>query len=304
LNSGRALIGGNAVLQDFTIGNEVNTRGDGAYDHRRPFSFVVNGDLCWSSGSLFPDGSNRPEPSFREDLRLSGTWSKGAEGCESTPIYLRQRVGMNYPNYSRLDDELADMQDRLRELSQLLKDCPNSQTATSSSLYGGLWFSGPSEPEKRRYCATVQIATWNQHQWRAFQSLDPEAEWVVNLVGGPSDQVIFEGAQWPGIGDHALFNIPGGQDILIRGGHRGHILAVDSELEQPYGVANGLVVVGSVKSLIQINRPHCGCRCCSICQHEEQNTVSLASSIFEGLPKKPIVDVSPAQFPVGMKNFF
>jgi len=265
---GRALIGGDATFLDYTIGNGI----DGE-DHYKPFSLIVGGNLCWNSGSLFPDGSNRPHPSAAEFLYLFGDFvADPSNNCAGTPQYLQDRLASG--QFQNITSGMIDLQNKLRAISWSLLDCPADQLAVgtpSSGGDGGYFFTGPRSPRDHTYCTTVQISDWNAAQYRAFISLDPEASWIVNLVGDPSTAVQFQGALWPGIGHKTVINIPGGNDIKILGGERGNILAVDSNLWQPYGVAEGVVIVDNVKVFVQANRIYCECDCHDEHDHEHDH---------------------------------
>ena len=68
---GRLLVRGDVFIapDGFSLGMELRTRAEDCEDARRPYALVLGGDtLCWSHGTLFPDGSGSPFPSPAEGI--------------------------------------------------------------------------------------------------------------------------------------------------------------------------------------------------------------------------------------------
>jgi fibro-slime domain-containing protein/choice-of-anchor A domain-containing protein len=79
---GRVAVGNNADVSGFSVGYDLQTLNgpDGVV----PFAFVVSGDLIFSSGAVYPDGSNVPYPGPIEGIYVGQNFTG--------PQYLQQRI--------------------------------------------------------------------------------------------------------------------------------------------------------------------------------------------------------------------
>jgi len=224
---GAAAVGGNVSLGNgFSIGDQITAN--------LPFSLIVNENLTWGSGALFPansqmfvGGSLNAPP----DLAIHRT-NVPCFGCLTAQFNAAQTC---YLGFSNAFAALAANTNQQVLFSSLMITCQGN-----ASQY------------------VVQVSPQNLAQSTGYllsSSCNSSANFVINIIG--VGNVGFSGGSFPTVGQ-LLYNIPGGNLITVSGtAVTGSILAPNSNFIQNGGVVMGKVVVGNAALVLQINVPIC-----------------------------------------------
>jgi len=237
---GRAAVGNNAWVSGFSVGHELQPLGaDGVL----PFAFVVSGDLNFTAGSVFPDGSNTPYPGPIEGIYVGGHFSGDA--------YLAARVT---GGPGSLAGYFTAGRQCYNQFSAQFAATPDN--VVQSVQYGGLFLHCNSNTAAA-YSVTVLDTVFNSITYYTLDNCNFQASWVINIGG--TGTVNFFGGSFPAVAGGLVYNVLGTNRVLNVTGTAvtGHILAPWNILNQTASVIWGKVVVGDVLNLNQVNKPYC-----------------------------------------------
>jgi len=232
---GRLAVQGSVTLgSGYAIGTQISTA-----DTSSTFSLIA-GDLSWSSGALYPDGS------------AAAIESALVADAASVPSYLQDRVDTCTSSdclasaFSAAFNCFSNLQSSLNAVSSnvdvVLQNSAIQVTCSDSSAY--------------RYVASITSDMLAGATWYNLINCSSNAQWIFN-IGGSSD-VSFHGSAIPVSADNVIYNVLGsGRTISVNTGVNGAILAPSNTLNQTGGVIRGVVIVGNVEFALQINRPSC-----------------------------------------------
>jgi choice-of-anchor A domain-containing protein len=238
---GRVAVGNNADVSGFSVGRELNTLN--GPDADLPFAFVVSGDLTFTSGGVYPDGTNNYLPGNAEGIYVGGTFTG--------PQYLQQRVT---GGPGRLDSYFNAARQCYSQFSNTFAATPDN--VLQSVQYGGLFLHCNSKTSAA-YSVTVPDTVFNSITYYTLDNCNFQASWVINIGG--SGTVNFFGGSFPAVAGGLVYNVLGSNRVInVTGtGVTGHILAPWNFLNQTASVIVGKVVVGNVINLVQVNKPAC-----------------------------------------------
>jgi len=234
-----------SMTQGFSIGSEiVLTYPNLNISNVSPslfvgYSFIVGDDLTWNSGELYPD-------TVQAEYALVGGSFQGAS-------YLGTRIYNNATALSTLPEHFSNAQSYYTAIQDNLNI--QTSTATYTNQYSGLFVTCASSSS--RYVLSVNsndlsASTW----WSVDASCQYGATWVINVVG--NGDVMFQGANFPGIGEQIVYNIIGSDRLItVSSGVNGNILAPNNQFVQTGGVTSGLVIVQDIQYISSAENPNC-----------------------------------------------
>jgi fibro-slime domain-containing protein/choice-of-anchor A domain-containing protein len=238
---GRVAVGNNADVSGFSVGRELQTLN--GPDGNLPFAFVVSGNLIFSSGGVYPDGSNNYLPGIEEGIYVGGDFTG--------PLYLQQRIT---GGPGRLDAYFNAARQCYSTFSTQFAAVTDN--VVQSVQYGGL-FLHCNSATAAAYSVTVLDTVFNSITYYTLDNCNFQASWVINIAG--SGTVDFFGGSFPAVAGGLVYNVLGTNRVVnVTGtGVTGHILAPWNFLNQTASVIVGKVVVGNVINLVQVNKPAC-----------------------------------------------
>jgi len=234
-----------------SVGYQLRTGGSSAADNSYPYSLVVGGNLNFVSGAIYPDGSGLPYLGAREDIFVGGS-------STGEPDLVGRSTGSCAGNAGCLND---DFDNALAYYTQLQAAFASvADNAHASIIYDGFTLVC-DDATSSSYSVTVDGSLFADGAFTYYtidSSCNVNAQLVIN-IGGSGD-VFFEGDNIHGWAQELiLFNILGsGRVINIDTEVDGSILSPMNTYYQPDdGVVKGLVIVGDIQQVLQINRLYC-----------------------------------------------
>jgi len=211
------------------------------------YSFIGGHDVTWGSGALYPDYTY-----LRPEFGYAGDSFNG-------PSYLAERMIMNNTvEGHNLDDDFENARSYYASLSQNF--ALEVDNVVSSVQWSGLFLdcTGATETSNGlpRYIITLDADIFASISWYSLVNCSSEGVWIINIGG--TDDVTFQGGDFPGISERVLFNVLGsGRTINVASGVAGNILGPNNYFSQTGGVTHGLVIVGDILASLSATNPNC-----------------------------------------------
>jgi len=249
---GRVASLGNVTFgSGFSVGSAVHNVDPNATDYVRPWSLVVGLDLIWLSGALFPDG--RTTASKEEGMYVAGSISQ-------TPSYLTSRQTGGPCNGCLAASFQGAYNYYVNVSTKFSRAAANAMAIYSND---GIFLTS-TDVNADRYYLKIDSETFNRATYWSTNNLNIAAEFIVTITG--ITDVVFSGGSFPSIPERTVFNIPGQRTIHVANRATGHILAPDAVLSQTGGDEVGMVIVNSIESFVEAEKPNCPIEyCCKYC---------------------------------------
>jgi len=242
---GRLAVQGNAHFgYGYSVGYELQTA-VGIPDRHLPFSLIVEGDLTWGSGALYPQGNGIPYPGLQENMFVGGTFS-----TNQTDLVAR-----------RTEDCAGDagcLDDTFNSAKTCYTGYSNNIAAVADNVAKNIEWSGLSitcnDASATAYYVSLTSAEFGSFTYTTLGNCNYQAQWYINIRG--TDDVSISGDSFPSVPGGTVYNVVGcGRTITVHDTQlSGSFLAPCSTLNQPNGVINGKVVAGNIAASLQINR--------------------------------------------------
>jgi len=245
---GRLAAHGNVNLGSFSIGASIDT--SSGFDNYAPYALIAS-SLTWSSGALYPDGTNSSEieNAFVGSSSQVASYlqSRITGSCNDSTDCLATIFDNAYSCYTAAQSSLANQTDNVeQEVGQSLLQLTCS-TSDQSTYYVTLTSS------------TLQSATYFN-----LSNCNSDAQWIINIAAD-SGSVSLSGASFPVAAENIIYNILGSErTIFVDNALSGSILSPSNYLNQSSGVIDGNVVVAGILDMRQINKPDCSAASASI----------------------------------------
>eukprot|EP01114_Cavostelium_apophysatum_P017282 TRINITY_DN50_c0_g1_i1.p1 TRINITY_DN50_c0_g1~~TRINITY_DN50_c0_g1_i1.p1 ORF type:complete len:895 (+),score=192.43 TRINITY_DN50_c0_g1_i1:91-2775(+) len=228
----------------YSVGYSLDTSANGD-DNSLPYSLIGGGDVSWTSGAIFPSGTNGRGDA--EGMFVGGSFT----GSEDLALRV---TGGPCPTPGCLDDEFDDAHTCYNIFqASLAGHADNVQKVIE---WSGLYLTCDTNDADVNYVSLLP-SEMSQYTWVSLTNCNPDARWVIN-VGG-SGNVTLNGAYWGLDSSAVLWNIQGsGRFINVFNVQvPGTILSPNNILNQPSGQIDGRVVVGDVVTALNILSPGC-----------------------------------------------
>jgi fibro-slime domain-containing protein/choice-of-anchor A domain-containing protein len=232
----------------YSVGYELRTGGPTAIDASLPYSLVVGRDATFASGVVYPDGSNYPYAGAQENIFVGGTFT--------APDYLQsRRTGGPCATDGCLDADFDNAQAYYTVLQSSFGSVSDSATTVVDGT--GLLTITCADETNAFISTTVDGADLSKTNTWATSNCYAGGQLVINVVG--SGDVAFNGNNIDWTQEKVLYNILGsGRTVTINTEVDGNILMPNNIYYQPgSGVVKGLLIAGTVKQALQINRVEC-----------------------------------------------
>jgi len=241
---GRLAVRNNAVIgSGWSVGYQTHSV---ATDLTLPYAMVVGGDLSWTSGAIYPDGSNYPYVGSEEDVFVGGAFTG--------PSYLNDRVIGHCSSSGCLNSQF-----------DAVRSCYSGYQATMAGLsdnvqktiqWSGLYISC-FNPSSAQYVITLTPTEISQYTWISVDQCNPAARWIVNLAG--TGDVTITGGSFPSSSASVVYNFIGsGRTITIQNTQLdGTLVAPNNFVNQPSGVILGKVIAADITISLQVNKAQC-----------------------------------------------
>lgn len=234
-----------SFTQGFSVGSEIVLTFPNVNATNVPasiftgYSFVVGGDLTWVAGELYPD-------TVQTEYALVGGSFAGAD-------YLASRVYNNASVLSTLPEHFDNAQPYYTALQNNLNI--ETSNAAYTSQYSGLFVTCSENSD--RYVLSVDSNDLSASLWWSVDSsCQYGSTWIINVVG--NGDVMFQGGDFPGIGEQILYNIIGSNRLItVSSGVNGNILAPNNQFVQTGGVTSGLIIVADIQYISSAENPNC-----------------------------------------------
>jgi choice-of-anchor A domain-containing protein len=229
----------------FSIGLKVDSTATGP-DRRQDFSLVVGHNCSFAAGSILPDGSGNPNNSPEEDIFVGEVWTG--------PAYLSLRVRDQSAVIGDKDAYFDAGCSYFTSLSNYFAaQTPN--TAWTPYYGSGIHIKCTSSVETLYY-VQIDAASLSASNWWSLEQCNMAAFFVITVTG--TGDVTFKGGAFPSVTEKVIFNVPGtGRTVDVETGLQGNLLAPGCSFKQTNGVTLGLVIVYTVLSFVQANKPNC-----------------------------------------------
>jgi len=229
----------------FGIGLKTDSTSSG-HDRRQDFALVVGHNFTFTDGQVLPDGSGNPNNSPQEDIFVGEVYNG--------PSYLNLRI--------RDQSAIIGDKDKYFDAGCLyfktLSDYFAAQTpnAAASPYYGSGLHIKCDSPIETLYYVQIDGNDLSVSNWWSLSNCNMAAFFVITVTG--TGDVVFKGGMFPSVTERVIFNVPGnGRTVHVETGLQGNLLAPGSTFEQANGVTLGLVIVYTVNSFVQANKPNC-----------------------------------------------
>eukprot|EP01114_Cavostelium_apophysatum_P005234 TRINITY_DN15_c0_g1_i4.p1 TRINITY_DN15_c0_g1~~TRINITY_DN15_c0_g1_i4.p1 ORF type:complete len:1108 (+),score=287.35 TRINITY_DN15_c0_g1_i4:71-3394(+) len=228
----------------YSVGYSVNTaNGD---DRPLPYSLVAGGNVSWTSGAIFPSGTNGRGDA--EDIFVGGGYFTGSDdlalratgGPCDAPDCLGSQFDGAQSCYAGYQTSFAAHADNVQKLIE----------------WSGLYLTCDSNVDKVHYLSLLP-SEMSQYTWVSITNCNANAQWIINVRG--SADVNLNGAYWGLDPSAVIFNVVGAGrtvnvfNVLVPG----TILAPFNTLNQPSGQIDGRVIVADVVTSLNILTPGC-----------------------------------------------
>lgn len=251
---GRLLTFGKVTLGNgFSIGVKVESSANDSVAYA-----LIAGSLNFTSGAVYPDGSS----GAKENIFVAGAFN--------VPSFLTDRVTGRCPNGTI--NCLDTIRDSARDCYTALQEelAGNSDNVQFALMFSTLFINCTSTASENIYRMTVPTSTFNQITSYNLNNCNADFKWIITISAGSNpntnatsnnsttgNSVLFRGGAFPATAVNVLYNILGSnRTIEVSTGVYGAILSPRNHLNQPGGVVNGKVIVGSA-FVLQINKPVC-----------------------------------------------
>jgi len=229
----------------FGVGLKTDTTSNG-YDMRQDFALVVGHNCTYDSGSIWPDGSGHPNNSTKEDIFVGEVWSG--------PSYMDRRVTDQSTVIGDKDQYFDTGCQYYKTLSDHFAAQPTN-TQWKTYYASGIHIICNNASDTLYYVQIPDTAI-SASNWWSISSCNIAASFVITVTG--TGNVVFKGGLFPSVTEKVIFNVPGtGRTVHVETGLQGSLLAPGSTFEQANGVTYGLVIVYTVNSFVQANKPNC-----------------------------------------------
>jgi len=232
----------------YSIGYQLSTLND-APDNSLPYALVVGGDLCWTSGAIYPSGTGVPYPGDEEFIFVGGTTCDSTQAdlaadvsatCGDQADCLAGYFGAAQTCYEQFSSDLSGLSDNVQQ----------------SVLYDALILTC-SDITDTEYVVSFDASIMSTFTYVTTSNCNMQANWVVNILG--NGDVNFNGDSFPAAPGGVVYNVVGcGRTVTVTGtALAGSLLAPCSTLDQTGGVIIGKVVAGDITMSLQINKLDC-----------------------------------------------
>jgi len=235
---GRLAARNSVDLDSFSLGMELKSATDGF----AKYSLFVAGDASWTSGSLYPDGTQYGD--FVAEAYVGGTFT--------APDYLLNRRSDLFTT-AEANAKFDAAKTYFKAVRDQLAGLPvNAQYEIKYT--NGLFITCDNTNDL--YHVRVSAVDYNKVDWISLHGCKFSARWIVEISG--TENVVIKGQPFPGIVERVIYVITGsGRTITGQTGIGGHILAPENTYYQTTGVTYGKVIVGHVQEARQNNKPNC-----------------------------------------------